>query len=89
MLPIDLWRIKAMPKISLDEAATRFGLSSETIEEWAKKGLLHVDTVETPGYFPPACVTEQQVDEEELAQVAESLGWLQVSAENWDDEEGE
>jgi len=61
--------------ISLDEAAARLGLSPQTIEEWAEKGLLHVH------------VREQQVDEEELAQVAESLGWLQLSAEDWDDDE--
>ncbi|MGD0896454.1 MAG: hypothetical protein ABR915_01380 [Thermoguttaceae bacterium] len=76
--------------ISLNEAATRFGLSPETIEEWAKKGLLHVHSVVTPGELPPAfvglVVKEQQVDAEELAQVAESLGWLQLSAEDWDDE---
>jgi hypothetical protein len=79
-----------MSMISLNEAATRFGLSPETIEEWAKKGLLHVHSVVTPGELPPAfvglVVKEQQVDAEELAQVAESLGWLQLSAEDWDDE---
>ena len=36
-----------MSMISLDEAATRLGLSPEAIEEWAKKGLLHVHTVVT------------------------------------------
>jgi len=66
-----------MSMISLGEAAFRFGLSPEAIEEWAKKGLLHVHDV---------VVKEQRVDEEELAQVAESLGWLRLSAENWDDD---
>ena len=80
-----------MSMISLDEAAARLGLSVETVEEWAKKGLLHVDTVVTPGDLPPASVglvvrEQQVVDAEELAQVAESLGWLQLSAEDWDDE---
>jgi len=75
--------------ISLDEAATRLGLSLQTIEEWGKTGLLQVHPVVTPGYFPPAWVTEQQVDEDELAHVAESLGWLQLSAEDWDEDEGE
>jgi len=79
--------------ISLDEVATRLGLSSEAIEEWAKKGLLHVHTVFPPGDLPSAItglvVREQQVDEEELAQIAESLGWLQLSAEDWEDAEGE
>jgi len=78
-----------MAMISLDEAATRLGLSPQTIEEWGNKGLLHVHTVVTPGYLPPAWMTEQQVDEDELAQVAENLGWLQLSAEDWDDDEGE
>jgi hypothetical protein len=82
-----------MSMISLDEAAIRLGLSPGTIEEWSKKGLLHVHTVVTSSDLPPALaglvVREQQVDEEELAQVAESLGWLQLSAEDWDDDEGE
>jgi hypothetical protein len=78
-----------MPMISLDEAATRFGLPPEVIEEWAKKGLLHVHTDITPGYYPPAWVEEQQVDGEVLARVAESLGWLHHSVEDWDDDEGE
>jgi hypothetical protein len=78
-----------MAMIPLGEAASRLGLSSKQIEEWANKGLLHIRTADIPSHFPPAWVTEQQVDEEELAQVAESLGWLQVSAENWDDVEGE
>jgi hypothetical protein len=79
-----------MSMISLEEAAARLGLTPEAIEEWAKKGLLHVDTVVTPGAMPQSSVrlvvNEQQVDEEELAQVAESLGWLQLSAEDWDNE---
>ena len=79
-----------MSMISLDEAATRLGLSLEAIEEWANKGLLHVHTVVNPRDLPPGSVglvvREQQVDAEELSQVAESLGWLQLSAEDWDDE---
>ena len=81
-----------MSMISLDEAAARFRLSAEVIEEWAKKGLLHIQTVVTSGGQPPPFVVglvvkEQQVDEEELIQVAESLGWLQLSAEDWEDED--
>ncbi len=79
-----------MSMISLDEAATRLGLPPGTIEEWAKKGLLHLQTVVTPADQPPTfvghVVKEQQVDEEEIVQVAESLGWLQLSAEDWEDE---
>ena len=45
------------------------------------KGLLYIRR----DWDPP----EQQVDEDELAQVAESLGWLQLSAESWDDDEVE
>lgn len=79
-----------MSRISLEEVATRLGVSADAIEEWAKKGLLQVHAVVSADDKPPAIVgvvvTEQQVDEEELAQVAESLGWLQHSAEDWDDE---
>ena len=80
-----------MSLISRDEAAAQFGLSTEAIDEWTKKGLLHVHTVVTPDGLPPTfvglAVKEQQVvDAEELAEVPESLGWLQLSAENWDGE---
>ncbi len=83
-----------MSMISLEEAATRLGLSAEAIEEWAEQGLLHVQSVVPVREGPPVYtaglgVPEQQVDEDELAQVAESLGWLQLSAESWDDDEVE
>jgi hypothetical protein len=77
-----------MSMISLGEAAARLGLSLEAIEEWAKKGLLHVTPRDVPPAYVGLVMKDQQVDEEELAQVAESLGWLQVSAEDWDDDEG-
>jgi hypothetical protein len=70
--------------ISLKEAASRLGLSPKTIEEWADKGLLQIRNGAKPAESP-----EKMVDEEELAQVAENLGWFQLSAENWDEDEGE
>ncbi len=82
-----------MPMISLNEAASRLGLSLETIEEWANKGLLHVHTVVKADNLPPPSVGHgaltRQVDEDELGQLAESLGWLQLSAEDWDSDEGQ
>jgi hypothetical protein len=34
----------------------------------------------------PVETVQQLVDEDELVEVAESLGWLQLSAEGWDEE---
>ncbi len=82
-----------MAMISLDEAATRLGLTREAIEEWEKTGLLQIHPVVTGVENTPTiaglAVRLRQVDEEELAQVAESLGWLQLSSEGWDNDEGE
>ncbi|MEM4412692.1 MAG: MerR family transcriptional regulator [Candidatus Caldarchaeum sp.] len=61
-----------MASISLDEAAARIGVSPQTIEAWAEQGLLTI---------------HQLVEEDELRQVAESLGWLRLSAEHWDGSE--
>jgi hypothetical protein len=77
-----------MSMISLGEAAARLGLSPEAIGEWAKNGLLHVTPRDVPPAYVGPAMNDQQVDEEEVAQVAESLGWLRVSAEDWDDDEG-
>jgi hypothetical protein len=33
----------------------------------------------------PVETVQQLVDEDELVEVAESLGWLQLSAEGWDE----
>src|SRR5438309_1377713 len=64
----------AMPMIPIETGAARLGVPVETLEAWARKGLLAVESrvsPQTPGQF---------VDEEQLHDVAESLGWLLLSS---------
>lgn len=65
-----------MALISLEQAAQQLEISAELIKSWAEKGLLAI-------HEQPAAAAKY-VDEEELHQVAESLGWLQLSADRWD-----
>ena len=70
-----------MGLITLDEAAARLGVPRETVEEWCRSGLL------TPRPGPASPPTEPCVEEEELAAVGESLGWLELSGGGWDSAE--
>lgn len=65
-----------MSLISVTDAASRLRLHPETIEDWGRRGLLDVDS-------------DQMVDEEKLGDLVESLGWLQLSADAWDEGEGQ
>src|SRR5262249_40212576 len=73
-----LCREGPMARITLEEAAVRLGISNAVLAEMAQRGLfaLHGGPHEKP------CV-----DETELADLAESLGWLQLSADRWEDED--
>jgi hypothetical protein len=72
---------------TISEAASQVGVKREILEDWIKRGLLtvHSSAAEVPGNQEG----EKCVDEEQLVSVAESLGWLQLSAESWDGEEDE
>jgi predicted site-specific integrase-resolvase len=72
---------------TISEAASQVGVKREILEDWIRRGLLTVHR--SPAEVPGNQEGENCVDEEQLANVAESLGWLQVSAEGWDGEEGE
>ena len=67
---------------TLDQAAARLDTPRETIQEWVRLGLIS---------FQPAPASsaagDQYVAEEELLRTAESVGWLQLSQQNWDDVE--
>jgi hypothetical protein len=82
-----------MAWLTLEEAAARIGAPREALEEWVRHGLLAVHTLprqEAPPLDAPGLrKVEQYVDEDELFERAESLGWFELSAENWDGEEGE
>jgi hypothetical protein len=76
-----------MSLIPLELAAERLGINEETIKDWARRGLLSIHSVPSGSseeVLPIATV--QQLDEDELVEVAESLGWLQLSAGGWDEE---
>lgn len=80
-----------MALITLDKAATRMGISPETIEAWAEQGLLTLHRSPDLSKLPPntmGLLTMQQlVEEDELYHVVESVGWLRLSAEGWDEVE--
>ena len=77
-----------MGLISTKEAADRLGITHDTIDDWVRRGLLKLS------YRPahPAGPTEATgpgrkepcVDEDQLFDIAESLGWLQLGADRWD-----
>ncbi len=76
-----------MALIPLELAAEGLGINGETIKDWARQGLLSIHSTlsgSSEGVSPVTTV-QQLVDEDELAEVAESLGWLQLSAEGWDE----
>jgi predicted site-specific integrase-resolvase len=66
-----------MGLISRIQAAERLGISQETLDDWIRRGLLTLYHP-TPG--------QECVEEEQLFDVADSLGWLQHSAECWGDD---
>jgi hypothetical protein len=77
-----------MALISLGKAADRVGVSCETIESWVSQGLLTIHIITQPSAMLSGTLgvltVERCVDEEQLVQVAESLGWLHLSSEGWD-----
>ena len=81
-----------MALITLEEAATRLGIPPSTVEDWVRQGLLAArqmpgSPMSSPSVLGPAYVPEG-VEEDELADLAESLGWLQLGSEGWDSDEG-
>jgi hypothetical protein len=77
-----------MALIPLALAAKRLGTDEETIKDWAQQGLLSIRRQPLKRSEPPEgvssfAVVQELVDEDEVMEVAESLGWLQLSAEGW------
>jgi predicted site-specific integrase-resolvase len=77
-----------MALIPLELAAERLGVNEETIKDWARRGLLSIHSVPSGSSEEvlPIATVQQLVDGDELVEVAESLGWLQLSAGGWDEE---
>jgi len=70
-----------MGLISLEEAANRLRMRSTTLEQWSERGLL---LLHVPGGRAATPRAQRFVEEEELSEVAEKLGWLFLSADNWE-----
>jgi predicted site-specific integrase-resolvase len=76
-----------MALITLEQAAARIGVPRETVEEWIRLGLLPTqETLSANGSPQPIASSplEKYVDEQDLHDRVESLGWLKLSAEGWD-----
>jgi hypothetical protein len=72
----DQMRYAAM--VAIEKAAEKLGASVERIQSWADLGLLDVHAAASSG--------EKLVDEDQLHDVAESLGWLELTQDDWDGE---
>jgi hypothetical protein len=68
-----------MALISIDQAARQIGVSPQTIEAWAEEDLLTISAGRGQGFL-----NTKYVEEDEVYHLAEGLGWLHVSAEEWD-----
>jgi hypothetical protein len=64
-----------MKMIPITEAAAQAGTTANEIETWAARGLLQIHTV-----AGSACVEQEQFQD-----IVDSLGWLQLSGQGWDD----
>jgi len=70
-----------MGLLTIPEAAVKLDTQRETIEQWIELGLLAVH----PPPVSTSVPAEKWVAEEELFRIAESVGWLHLSQQNWDD----
>jgi transposase len=91
-----------MGKLTIAQAAQRLGTSEQVIRSWIKQGLLQgyseLQTLE-PSHLnkdkpvPLYCLTaravgvKEYVDEDELYEVAEVVGWLMLTEETWEKDE--
>ena len=80
-----------MAKIPIEIGAAKLGVPVETVDSWVQNGLVEIE-VRVP-QVPPGKIgfltVERFVDEDQLQDVAESLGWLQLSGDSWDGPEVE
>jgi hypothetical protein len=79
-----------MAQISLKQAALQKGIPRQTLEAWARQGLLTLQPSRMPSgsqATEDSRSEDQLVDEDELNQVIESVGWLQISDRDWENAE--
>jgi hypothetical protein len=75
-----------MAMIEIETGAKHLGVPTETVEAWIKQGLLPVQVrdVTPPAGTTGVLVRQRFIDDDELRQVAESLGWLEIAGSGWD-----
>jgi hypothetical protein len=75
----------------MDQAAAQRGVPRQTLEAWAKQGLLTLHPCPGSSNLPQGSenfnVGEELVDEDELDRVVECLGWLHLSGQGWEGSE--
>jgi|FaiFalFF_MnMetaG_3_1042247.scaffolds.fasta_scaffold00674_13 hypothetical protein len=91
-----------MGKLTIAQAAQRLGTSEKVIRSWIKQGLLQAYTEpqalglsyiskDKPmrlHHLPAERVgVKEYVDEDELYEVAEVVGWLMLTEETWEKDE--
>ena len=69
-----------MALICLEKAAQRLGIPLQSIEIWAKQGLVSIHE-RSAGDMETG---ERLVEEDQIHDVAESLGWLFLSSDRWE-----
>ena len=77
-----------MSLITLEKAAARLGTPLKTIEEWAQQGWLNIHEQGSTLTSNLGSV-EKLVEEDQLLEIAETLGWLELSGDRWDETEDE
>ena len=70
-----------MAQISLNQAAAQRRIPRQMLDSWIQQGLL------TPQKPENAADPEKLIEEDELDQLIESLGWLQLSEQGWENAE--
>jgi hypothetical protein len=72
--------------LSLEEAARCLGTTQDEVQRWIDEGFLvawrQIECSSNQASDAPP--SEIQVNEDELWEVAETIGWLRLSAESWD-----
>ena len=72
-----------MGMISIHEAAQSLGVTQATVDGWIRQGWLESKPSGAPnGNGPPA---ERMVDADQLHDLVDSIGWLQLSYDTLDD----
>ena len=73
--------------IPIETAAKQVGVTVQTLETWAEQGLLAIQEQSSPCGADGPPKLQRLLDQDQLHQLTESLGWLKLSGEGWDNAE--